>query len=247
MSADRRAKDTRRSEDRRAKPDRRAQDTRRKTDSRRASEGGKKAGGSPANPMQKAAATVSLMQRLLKKLAIIFALLVVIVTGVLLYFFSNLDYYMGKVSKKISFSMTRAEIDPESLTDRTTKARVFIKVKNDLPLAVSLQSIKLNAKLGGYTIAKGVQVLPVKRIKKKSEAIVAVSFHVDSIMTRRGLQRAVENNAGPSLKSFLARLQGKNQAITDNLKGILKIKGSTDFRVIAGGIEIPFSRLLQFD
>jgi LEA14-like dessication related protein len=244
MASDRRKSDTRRNSDRRTDSDRREKQDRRTKNGRRTAESS-----AVVEPSGKKASSgfsaILLFKSLIKKLAILFSLFIVVLTIVLVYFFAHLEYYMEKISQSVSVQMTKAELDAESLTDKTTRARVFFKVTNDLPFDIRFQGSKLNAQLADYTVAKGVQVLPGKRVKAKSATIIAIGFHVDSIMTRRGLQKAVKNNTGAILKSLSARLQGNKQAITDNLKGILKVTGIADLKLLVGGIEIPFTVALS--
>lgn len=249
--SDTRRGSSRRANDRREDADRREKDERRESDSRRNSDAPKpKAKSTRARTAAKDKVTnsgASGLQKFLKKAALAFSIVLLLVTGVLVYFFSHLDFYMDKVSKKVVIEMTKASIDPASLTDRTTKARLYFKVRNQLPFSIIFQNLKMNVKLSGYTIAKGMQIIHKQAIKENSESIVSVQFHVNSIMTRRGLQKAVERNAGPLLKSFLDRLQGKKDAITDNLKGVMKVEGSAEFRLVVGGVEIPFAKIINFD
>lgn len=251
MPGDRRKSDSRRSSDRRA-TDRRAQNAdRRAAESRRNAEAAAKASGrsKSAEPAQEAGGGFNLrglMQRLARKLAILFVVLVLIFTGALVYFFSHFDYYMDRVAQKIRIVNSKATIDAESLTDRTTRASLTLKVLNQLPLAVVLQNLKLNVKISGYTVAKGVQVMPRVQVEAGQEKAMQVQFHVDSIMTRRGLQKAVQKNSGKILSSLLSRLQGKKEAFADDIKGLMTSEGSAEFRLLLGGIEIPFKRNFEF-
>jgi hypothetical protein len=250
MTGDRRKSDTRRASDRRA-GDRRKHSDRREKNDRRTTEGRRtvEAGAKPAQPEEtakKPSRFKTFMLSFIKKLALILFIGVIVITLLLVYFFSNIDYYMGKAAKRVSVAIDSATLDPESLTNRTTKARIFFDVGNDLPFDIILQDLKFKANLSGYTVAKGVQIIPRKKIKSGEKQKVRVQFFVDSIMARRGLQKAVSKNAGPILKSFLARLKGKNQTITDNLKGIMRIQGTAGFRMLIGSIEIPFTRILDF-
>ncbi|MGM0599593.1 MAG: hypothetical protein ACQETH_07205 [Candidatus Rifleibacteriota bacterium] len=251
--SDRRTKDSRRAQDRRKHLDRREKNDRRTKEGRRTAElaGKGKATATAKSSRQGDSAKggsgfKTFIASFVKKLALILFITVIVITLLLVYFFSNIDYYMGKAAKRVSIAIERANLDPESLTNRSTRARVYFDVGNDLPFDIILQDLKFKVNLSDYTVAKGVQIIPRKKIKSGEKQNVAVQFHVDSIMARRGLQKAVSKNAGPILKSFLARLKGKNQTITDNLKGIMKIKGTAGFRMLVGSMEIPFTRILDF-
>ncbi|MFZ5951333.1 MAG: hypothetical protein ACOYXC_11540 [Candidatus Rifleibacteriota bacterium] len=100
----------------------------------------------------------------------------------------------------------------------------------------------MNVKISGYIVAKGVQVMPKEKIESGQTRSLQVRFQVDSIMARRGLQKAVEKNTGPILKSLISKLQGKNDALTENLAGLMTSQGTAEMRMIVGGVEIPFKR-----
>ncbi|GAB4274757.1 MAG: hypothetical protein Kow0029_15310 [Candidatus Rifleibacteriota bacterium] len=259
MSGDRRKSDTRRVSDRRGGDRRRNNDRRGNSSDRRGNSSRRTADVGAKSPNKSAKEEArkdsgnaaeffrTFLTRLIRKFAIVFSIVLLIFTGLIVYFFSNIDYYMGRIAQNVNIELTRASVDPESLTDRTTRARLYFKIENRLPLSIVFQNLKMNVRLSDYIIAKGVQIMPREKIDAHSEKVVKVEFHVDSIMTRRGLQKTVEKNAGPILKSFLDRLGGKNSAITENLKGVMKIEGSTEFRLVLGGVEIPFARQLPFN
>jgi hypothetical protein len=247
MAADRRKSDSEKKTDRRA-ADRRASNDRR-SGGRRNVDGSKAidAAENAADKKGKGRPEAGRLMKLATSLALVFSLLIVVVTLSLIYFFANFDYYMNKVGTHISIENSKATIDAESLTGRFTKARMMINIRNDLPFNVILQNLNFNVKMSDYIIAKGVQVMPRVGIDSGKTRIVPVQFQVDSIMTRRGLQKAVEKNTGPILKSLLSRLQGKNDALTENLSGIMTSVGSAELRLVVGGIEIPFSRRFDFN
>ncbi|HQB83695.1 MAG TPA: hypothetical protein PLR50_09380, partial [Candidatus Rifleibacterium sp.] len=62
----------------------------------------------------------------------------------------------------------------------------------------------------------------------------------------RALQKTIEKNAGPLLKGLLNRAQGKADTFGDDIKALVKLTGTAEFRLKAGGVEIPFTRQLNF-
>lgn len=251
MAAERRQSDNRResaggANDRRQKSDRRNESGRREVDSDNPRTGGgaKKAGArKPAADKKNRRMSLSLV---FKRFAVVFMIAMALFTVLIIYFFSHLDYYMEKVAKRVAISVERAALDPESLTDRTTRARLNFRVKNTLPLAVSFQNLNFNVSISEYTVAKGMQASPKILIEGNGQTLVPVACNVDSIMTRRALQKTIERNAGPLLKGLLNRAQNKNNGLGDDIKGLVKITGSAEFRMHAGGVEIPFTRRLDF-
>lgn len=248
MAAERRQSDARRdggnSGDRRQKSDRRAAAGRRDIDqsgspARASSEGS-------AGRAAKAKRGAAKVSTVLRKLTIFFIICVALFSAGLIYFFANLDSFMGEVGKRVKVTIDRAFLDPDSLTDRTTRARLNFRVKNSLPLGVVLQNMNFSLNISEYPIAKGMQASPKLAIDGGHEAIVPVACNVDSIMTRRALQKTIEKNAGPLLKGLLNRAQGKADTFGDDIKALVKITGTAEFRLKAGGVEIPFTRQLNF-
>ena len=249
MPGDRRKSDSRRSSDRRGGDRRAGSNERRGTDGRRTVDKPAPSAPTKSEPTHQEARPGNMKDFVLKwakRLALVFMGLIVCLTFLLVYFFANFEYYMGQVAQKVKIENTSASIDAKSLTDRTARASLAIKVKNGLPLPIVVQNLNLNVKVSGYIVAKGIQIMPKIRIESDSQKVLKVGFHVDSIMARRGLQKTVEKNAGPILKTLISKLQGKNEKMGENLKGIMTAVGSVEYKLILGGIEIPFKQNLEF-
>lgn len=243
---------------RRKADDRRGQGgspNRRTSDDRRYAEGRRAAGATAPEPGKKtrkktAKAVAKSKEKgrvnwpaIFKRVAIAFMLASIFFTVVIIYFFSHLDFYVNKLGQRVNLAIEKISLDPESLTDRTTRARLSFRVKNTLPLDILLQNLTFNVHLTGYTVAKGMQTMPKALINGHSEVIVPVACNVDSIMTRRALQKAKEAKLAPS-KGLADRFTNRKDNITDNLKGVVRIDGKAEFRLLAAGVEIPFSRSL---
>lgn len=247
MASDRRRADDRRSDpevnDRRKKTDRRGQAGRRTAEKTETGSSRRSAGKKAEKKGFESAAFKSIF----RKVAIAFMLFTALFTFAIIYFFANLDYYMAKVGQRVRVVLDKASLDPESLTDRTTRARLTFKVENSLPFEVILQNLNFTIHLSGYTIGKGMQISPRAIIARDAPTKVAVACNVDSIMTRRGLQKAVEKQPAALLKLIAGSNKGRNDQLRDDIKDLLKIEGSVDFRLKAGGLEIPFTRNVVFD
>lgn len=247
MAADRRNDEKRRDgeskQDRRQKNDRRS-DGRREKD--KAESGNGSGNSSAARRVPSGKKVKESFSKFFKKFAIVVIVATVLFTAGTVYFFANLDYFMNKVGQRVLISVDRALLDPESLTGRTTRARLNFKVTNTLPLGVVFQKLHFNVNMSDYTIAKGMQASPKIAIEGRGDTIVPVACSVDSIVTRRALQKTIERNAGQLLKGLLSRAQGKADTFGDDIKALIKITGSAEFRLKAGGVEIPFTRKLDF-
>lgn len=247
MAADRRNTDNRRDGDSRL--DRRQKNDRR-TGGRRDKDSveskGAQAGSAPSRKGPAEKKVHAGFSKIFKKFAVLMILAAVIFTAGTILFFANLDYFMDKVGQRVLISVDRALLDPESLTGKTTRARLNFRVTNTLPLGVVFQKLHFNVNMSEYTIARGMQASPRITIEASRETIVPVACSVDSIVTRRALQKTIERNAGQLLKGLLSRAQGKAQTFGDDIKGLIKITGSAEFRLKAGGVEMPFTRKLNF-
>lgn len=248
MTGDRRRADNRRGKS--GDSDRRDSDDRRFTEARRASEDDAQSSVS-RKKRKKSSKTSSRTAgkgkidwtKWFKRVAMVFMLAIVFFTVIIIYFFSHLDFYVNKLGQRIKIDLEKAALDPESLTDRTTLAKLKFTVQNSLPLEVVLQNLNLNLHLSGYTVAKGMQITPKVLIKGHGATIVPVACSVDSIMTRRGLQKAMETIAATAQKGQQVRAI----KLDDDLKGFIKIDGTADFRLLVAGVEIPFTRQLTYE
>ncbi len=154
-------------------------------------------------------------------------------------FFANMDYFMAKAGERLLISAERVTIDPSSLTDRSSRANINLRVNNRLPLNVVLQNLSFTMQLGGYLVAKDAMYIPKAAIKGYSAVTVPVWCQVDSIMARRGLQKALEGQKTPTA---LPAISARSSALGEDLKTVSVFEGVAEFRLSAGGIEIPFRR-----
>jgi hypothetical protein len=246
------ASDRRGAEDRRGgagQTDRRNSGDRRTESGRRAAEEIKPTGKSTAAKKKKNSRTAlasgkktaGMLGWLLKKLALAFMLLCGVLTAGLFYLFMHSDFYLEKAGRRIRLGLEKAALDPASLTGRNARVFLHFKVHNELPFDLILQNLDFSMHLSGYTVAKGMQAIPKAQIKGNGDTIVPVACSVDSIMTRRGLQKAFVSEA----RSILHGLGGKqdiSSRFTENLNGLVKIDGKAEYRLRIAGIEIPFTQ-----
>lgn len=204
-------------------------DRRNRNDRRAADRRGKSLDAREEKPAR-AAKGSSRLKGFFKLVAILFMASLALFSLVFIVFFANLDYFMEKAGERLLISAERVTVDPSSLTDRSSRANINFRVNNQLPLNIVLQNISFTMHLSGYTVAKDASFMPKTAIKGKSAATVPVWCQVDSIMTRRGLQKAQAVIAGHG-----------NMVVNDLIKASV-IEGIAEYRVSAGGIEIPFRR-----
>ncbi len=188
----------------------------------------------------------SLFSSRIRRFALLLLFIAAVFSAGTVFFYANLDYFTGKLGERVKISVDRALIDPESLTGKSTRARINFRVNNTLPLGVVFQKLQFNVSISEYNVARGMQASPKAAIAAGRDTIVPVACSVDSIMTRRALQRTIERNAGSLLKGLLNQARGHSDAFGEDIKGMMKITGSAEFRLTAGGVEIPFTRKLDF-
>ena len=202
MAGDRRQSDTRRAADRRAND--------RRTDSdRRTAAGRRMVDESTAAPPGAAAdnddedeeeeTLLEMVGRYARMAVMVGVILLAVCAAGAMYVFGNFGYFVGRASQQITVEMTRASLDPDSLTDKAAKAQLAFNVKNPLPVQVVLQSVTMDLKLGSYDIAKETRFNLRQIISPFSASTVATQMQVDSIMARRGLQKVVGSRKKPLL------------------------------------------------
>lgn len=173
-----------------------------------------------------------------KLVAILFMASLAVFSLVFIVFFANLDYFMGKAGERLLISVERVTIDPSSLTDRSSRANINFRVINRLPLNVVLQNVSFSMHLGGYTVAKDAAFMPRTLIKGNAAATVPVWCQADSIMTRRGLQKVIEGQKSQPVPAIISARSN----VGNDLKNVSVLEGTAEFRISAGGIEIPVRR-----
>ncbi len=174
-----------------------------------------------------------------KIVAILFMASLAVFSLVFIVFFANLDYFMGKAGERILIGAERVIVDPSSLTDRSSRASINFRVNNRLPLSVVLQNITFSMHLGGYPVATDASFMPRTLIKGNSAATVPVWCQADSIMTRRGLQKIIENKLHQPAPAVISV---RSSTVANDLRKASVLEGTAEFRISAGGIEIPLRR-----
>jgi len=215
--------------DRRNRNDRRAADRRGKTSNDRDEK--------PARPAK--GSGFAGVKGFFKSVAILFMVSLAVFSLAFIVFFAKLDYFMGKAGERILLSAERVTVDPSSLTDRSSRASINFRVNNRLPLNVILQNISFSMHLGGYPVAREASFMPRTLIKGNSAATVPVWCQADSIMTRRGLQKIIESK---QLQPAQTAISGRSSTVANDLKKDSVLEGTAEFRISAGGIEIPLHR-----
>lgn len=186
--------------------------------------------------------SVTSFKGLFKLVAILFMASLAFFSLIFIIFFVNIDYFMSKATERLLIDIERVVIDPTRLTDKSSRVNINLRVNNRLPVDLIMHSITFTTRLSGYTIAKDAAFSPKVFVRGNSATTVPVSCQVDSIMMRRGLQKVIESNYEVSKKPAIAVLSSRPKSVEDDIKNMTVIEGIAEFRLSAGGIEIPFRR-----
>ena len=181
----------------------------------------------------------------IKKVIFVIMLLVIIALGGFVYLMINFDSYKGKMAEKIDLKLDSVTLDPEKLTDKQTKLRLHLKVKNNLPIGVVFKNLNFDMNIGNDKVASGMQADAMVTLNSSVETNVVVACNIDSITARRAIAKSVEQNAGKLLKTLLSQKSVKKE-LGEDIKAITQIKGTADLMIKIGSMEIPFQRKVAF-
>ena len=181
----------------------------------------------------------------IKKVIFVIMLLVIIALGGFVYLMINFDSYKGKMAEKIDLKLDSVTLDPEKLTDKQTKLRLHLKVKNNLPIGVIFKNLNFDMSIGSDKVASGMQADAMVTLNSSVETNVVIACNIDSITARRAIAKSVEKNAGKLLKTLLSQKSVKKE-LGEDIKAITQIKGTADLMIKIGSMEIPFQRKVAF-
>ena len=181
----------------------------------------------------------------IKKVIFVIMLLVIIALGGFVYLMINFDSYKGKMAEKIDLKLDSVTLDPEKLTDKQTKLRLHLKVKNNLPIGVVFKNLNFDMNIGNDKVASGMQADAMVTLNSSVETNVVIACNIDSITARRAIAKSVEQNAGKLLKTLLSQKSVKKE-LGEDIKAITQIKGTADLMIKIGSMEIPFQRKVAF-
>ncbi len=180
-----------------------------------------------------------------KKILFVIMLLVIVVLAAFVYFMINFDSYKGKMAERIDVKLDSVTLDPEKLTDKETKLRLHLVVKNNLPFGVVLKNLNFDMNIGDSSVAKGMQAEANVTLNPNVDTNTVIACNVDSIAARRAITKSLEKNAGKLLKTVLSQKSVKKE-IGEDIKALTVIKGSVDLMIKLGSMEIPFQRKVSF-
>lgn len=177
-----------------------------------------------------------------KLVAIFFIVVLALFSLIFIVFFANLEYFMSKAGERLQIGIERVAIDPATLTGNTSRADINLRINNRLPFPVVLQNLRFAMVLDGYNLSRDATFMAKTRIKRDANLTVPISCQVDTIMMRRALQKVIENSAVAKTRSAAALVSGRSKVIAEDIRKKTVLEGIAEFRITAGGIEIPLQR-----
>ena len=180
-----------------------------------------------------------------KKILFVIMLIVIVALGGFVYLMINFDSYKGKMAEKIDLKLDSVTLDPNKLTDKQTKVRLHLKVKNNLPFGVIFKNLTFDMNIGDDKVANGMQADAMVTLNSNIDTNVVIACNIDSIVARRAIAKSVEKNAGKLLKTLLSQKSVKKE-LGEDIKAITVIKGTVDLMIKIGSMEIPFQRKVAF-
>ncbi len=180
-----------------------------------------------------------------KKLMYVVMALIIALLSVIIYVMINFDTYKARIADKIALNLEKVSLDISDLTDKQTKLKLNFVTNNQLPLTIVFKNLNFDLTLGDYQVAKQMQAEVMAKLATNTETKVTIGVNVDSIQARRAITKGIEKNAGKLLKTVLAK-KSVVKEVGEDIKAITVIKGTADFMILAGPMEIPFSKNINF-
>lgn len=181
----------------------------------------------------------------IKKLLYVVMALIIMLLSVIIYVMINFDTYKTKIADKIALNLEKVSLDVNNLTDKQTKLKLHFNVNQSLPADVVFKHLNFDLTLGDYQVAKQMQAEVMASIKQNTDTKITIGVNVDSIQARRAIAKGIEKNASKLLKTVLAK-KSVTKEIGEDIKAITVLKGTADFMIKAGPLEIPFNKKISF-
>jgi hypothetical protein len=115
-------------------------------------------------------------------------------------------------------------------------------VKNTSIIPIYLDNFVFDMKIGDYQPAKNLKAITNIKLDDTKELTVPIACNLDSITTRRALQKTIEKNAGKVIKKLLDTTPVSKEAYGDDIKAVSKIKGNANMHVRLFGYALKFSK-----
>ncbi len=184
-----------------------------------------------------------------KKILFVIMLLAIIALGGFVYLLINFDSIKGKMAERIDIQQEKIALDSEHFE----KVKIHLNINNNLPFEVVFKNMVFEMTVDGYKVLskdgkdnkmQAVAMVPLKP-NVGNKTIITCDVGEPAVI-KRAIQKAIEKNAGKLIKAVLSQKSVKKE-ISDDIKAITNVKGTADFMIKIGSMEIPFQKNLVFN
>ncbi|MDD3378072.1 MAG: hypothetical protein PHF08_11560 [Candidatus Riflebacteria bacterium] len=199
------------------------------------------------NKRRKAPLTVKSSNRskssgIIKKSVFIILISSIFILTFAIYVMLNSSKFIPLLGQFVTMSVSTITLNPETLTHKNTRALIHLKVKNTSIIPIYLDNFVFDMKIGDYQPAKNLKAITNIKLDDTKEITVPIACNLDSITTRRALQKTIEKNAGKVIKKLLDTTPVSKEAYGDDIKAVSKIKGNANMHVRLFGYALKFSK-----
>ena len=186
--------------------------------------------------------------KFIKKLIFVFMLLIIILLGIFVYALANFDNIKAKMADGIEIKQERIALD----ADHFEKVKIHLNINNNLPFEVIFKDMKFEMTVDGYKVLSKdgkdnkMQAVAMVPLKPNIENKTIISCDVgEPAVIKRAIQKAIDKNLGKLIKAAINQKSVKKE-IGEDIKAITNLKGTADFMIKIGSMEIPFQKNLAF-
>lgn len=142
----------------------------------------------------------------------------------------------------VTMSVSTITLNPETFTQKNTRALIHLKIKNSSVIPIYFDNFVFDMKIGDYQPAKNMKAITNIKLDDTKEVTVPIGCNLDSITTRRALQKTIEKNASKVIKKLLDSAPVSKDAYSGDIKAVSKIKGTANMHIKLFGYDLKFSK-----
>ncbi len=179
---------------------------------------------------------------LIKNTFILFMVLFIFGLFLSVYAILNNSKIVPMLSRFIAIKSEEVILKSETLTQKTSRIEMKISIENRAWFPIYLNDIIFDLSLGDYVIAKNFQAKPQLKLLSRDKTVIPIGLNIDSIITRRALQKTVEKNASELIKKLLSQVPTAKNPYGDDINVVSKITGKTNLFLQVLDYNLPFEK-----
>jgi LEA14-like dessication related protein len=179
---------------------------------------------------------------MLKKLLFVSSIIVIFLLTLLVYIILNSNKLIPMLSNFVTVSTEEVILKSETLTQKTARIEMKVRVENKAWFPIYLNDILFDLTLGEYNLAKNFQAKPNIKLLGRDKTLLPIGLNVESIATRRALQKTVEKNASELVKKILSQSPSNKNPYGDDIKVITKLTGKAELGINLLDYKLPFNK-----